>query len=297
MRWHGRILMEPLVAALLWGGVFTAAKVGLQEIPPLTFTVGQIILAGAFLLALSGRFGWHRLPRPVWQSLLGAGLAQTTFQVLLIQGIHRTTASISAILLATAPLLTAAWLAATAQERLSARQWSGLILGLFGVALVVRAEGVDLGGASLAGRLVALAAAAAWAWYGLVIGPLVRAVGPVRATSGALGIATAVLAPLALSEAGDVDWARVSPLSWAGLAYGALLGLGLATVLWVRSIERWGTQRTMNYSYVEPVAAVVMAAIALGEAVHPNQGIGAILALVGVYLASAPPADPRPGPG
>ena len=62
--------------------------------------------------------------------------------------------------------------------------------------------------------------------------------------------------------------------------------MGLATLLWVRSIQRWGTQATMNYGYVEPVAAIVIAAALLGEALHPAQGFGAVLALTGVYLAS-----------
>ncbi len=45
----------------------------------------------------------------------------------------------------------------------------------------------------------------------------------------------------------------------------------------------------MNYGYVEPVAAVAIAALMLGEALHPAQGIGALLALTGVYLASEMP--------
>jgi drug/metabolite transporter (DMT)-like permease len=283
--------VEPLAAALLWAGVFTAVKLGLQEIPAPTFMAGRLLLAGAILILLAGRFPWRRLDGAGWRSLAAAGLAQATFQILLIEGIHRTSATISALLLATAPLLTAAWLTATRQERLIPRQWLGLFLGLVGVALVVGADGLDARGVTLVGNLVAFGAAAAWCWYGLAIDPVVRRLGPIRATTGSIGIAALVLTPVGLPGAILVDWAHVSPGAWAGLLYGAVLGLVLATALWVRSVERWGTQATMNYGYVEPVAAVAIAAVALGEALLPMQGVGALLALGGVYLACGPASN------
>lgn len=288
----GRILVEPLLAALLWAGVFTAVKLGLQEIPAPTFMAGRLLLAASMLLVLAGGLRWA-LAGPVWRYLLSAGLAQAAFQLLLIEGIHRTSATISAILLATAPLLTAGWLTATRQERLTTRQWLGLLVGIVGVAMVVGGDGLDLRTTTVVGNLIALGAAAAWASYGLAIDPLVRRVGPVRATTGSVTIAALLLMPIGLPGAVSVDWAHLAPTSWAGLLYGAVLGLVLATALWVRSVERWGTQPTMNYGYVEPVAAVVIAALALGESLQPIQACGGLFALGGVYLASAPPSSAR----
>jgi drug/metabolite transporter (DMT)-like permease len=282
-----RILIEPLAAALLWGGVFAAAKLGMQEIPILSFITLRLLIATTLLLVFVGGSGWLGSLRTSWRALMTAGLAQTTFQVLLLQGINQTSAALSAILLASAPLLTAAWLGLTGKEQLLPRQWLGLGLGLAGVALLVGVDGLS-GGGTLVGNVIAFGAGVAWAWYGLAIGPLARAVGPIRATCGTVGMAALVLLPFGIGEVVTFTWTQVSPTGWAGLLYGAVLGLVLATALWVRSVERWGTQATMNYSYIEPVAAVVIAAILLGELLRPIQGVGAILALLGVYLASAP---------
>src|SRR5437667_8603966 len=117
------ILLEPLAAAVLWGGVFTAAKVGMQEIPVATFTLIRALLAAGLLLALAGGLRTPRQRGPLWRPLVLAALGQTTFQILFLQGLHATTASVSAILLASAPLLTAAWLGATGRKRLARRQW------------------------------------------------------------------------------------------------------------------------------------------------------------------------------
>src|SRR5262249_12586347 len=134
----------------------------------------------------------------------------------------------------------AAWLGITARERLTTRQWAGLGLGLVGVVLVVRTDSADVTGTMLLGNLLALGSAVTWAWYGLTIGPLARSMGPVGATATTLALAALVLTPFGVVEVLSVDWAAVSPSAWAGLLYGSLFGLVLATLLWVRSIQRWG---------------------------------------------------------
>lgn len=73
---------EPLVAVVLWGGIYPGAKLGLREIPVLSFTSLRLIVAAGILLALSG---WHRLGvrRPAFGAVANAALAQTVFQLLL----------------------------------------------------------------------------------------------------------------------------------------------------------------------------------------------------------------------
>src|SRR5262249_49315737 len=121
--------IAPLLAVILWGGVYPGVKLGLREISVLPFTALRILLAMVTLFVASGRTPAWRLPRSLWPLVLRAGLAQTAFQLLLIAGLRWTTAGHSAILLATAPLLTAGWLAATRQASLARRQWLGLIVG------------------------------------------------------------------------------------------------------------------------------------------------------------------------
>jgi len=292
---------------VLWGGIYPAAKFGLRDIPPLSFTVGRLILATVVLLAVSWRSGndaGTRIDRRLWRPLLLAGLAQTAFQGLLIAGLDRTTASNSAILQATAPLLTAIWVVAAGQDRLVRRQWTGLLIGLAGVALVVGGGWLSVSSRYLSGNLLELAAAAAWVWYGLTIGPLVRAVGTLRATGLSMAVATLVLLPLALPELSHVAWQHVSSEAWLGLVYGATAGMVVAMSLWGRSIHRLGPRQTMLYTYVEPCSAIVIAALILGETLGRSQGVGAVLALTGVWLASgrsganpAPAAEALPATG
>lgn len=279
--------IEPLLAVILWGGVYPGAKLGLHEIPVLSFTALRILVAMVMLFVVAGRGQALLLPRSLWPLVLRAGLAQTVFQFLLIAGLRWTTAGNSAILLATAPLLTAGWLAVTGRAALGSRQWCGLVVGLVGVGLVVQGGGLGVMWAHLGGDLLALGAAGAWAWYGLVIGPLVGTLGPLRATGSTMVVAACGFTPLALVEVWGHAWQSVSWAAWVGLLYGATVGMVLAMALWGKAVHRFGPQQTMLYVYLEPVSAVVIAAAVLGEALRPLQAVGALLTFVGVGLASS----------
>lgn len=279
--------LEPLLAVVLWGGVYPGVKLGLREIPVLSFTALRILVAAAVLFAVSGSAATWRLPRSLWSPLLWAGLAQTVFQVLLIASLRWTTAGNSAILLATAPLLTAAWLAGTRRESLGCQQGCGLLLGVIGVGFVVQGGSLGITWSRLGGDLLALGAAGAWVWYSLVIGPLVGQLGAVRTTAWTMLVAAGGFTPLACAEMRRQTWSSVSWEAWAGLLYGATVGMVLAMILWGRAVHRFGAKQTMVYVYLEPLSAVILAAILLGEALHPLHAVGALLTLVGVGLVSS----------
>jgi drug/metabolite transporter (DMT)-like permease len=282
-----RFRLEPLLAVILWGGVYPGAKLGLREIPVLSCTALRILVALIMLFVVSWSMQGLRLPRALWPPLLWAGIAQTVLQLLLIAGLRWTSAGNSAILLATAPLLTAGWLAVTGRTMLGNRQWCGLVVGVIGVGLVVQVGNLSVTWAHLGGDLLALGAAGAWAWYGLIISPLVGRLGAARATGWTMVIAACGFTPLALIEVPSHAWRSVSWAAWAGLLYGATVGMVLAMALWGRAVHRFGPQQTMLYVSLEPVSAVVIAAAVLEEALRPMQAVGALLTFVGVGLASS----------
>ena len=278
---------RPLVAVVLWGGIYPAAKLALAHIPFLGFTGLRVALAAVLLVTIAGRGLGSRLAKAEWRALLGAGLAQTAFQLLLVAGVTLAGAGQTAILVATAPLMTALWSVLVRRERLAARQWGGVMLGLIGVGLVVQAGvGEMVVGHAATGNLLALGAAAAWAWYSLAVGPVVGALGSVRATAVTMIAAAVVITPLALPQIAALRWASVPWSAWAGLVYGATFGMAVAMALWGAAVRTLGPTRTMIYAYLEPVSAVLIAAVLLGESVASGQVIGAIVVFAGVWLAA-----------
>ena len=197
------------------------------------------------------------------------------------------TAGQSAILVSVSPILTTVWLALHRRDHLNGRQWGGLLAGLAGISLVVGGSAGRFEWSNAIGDLLALGAAAAWVWYSLAISPIVGSLGTWQATSWAIMIAALVLAPLTLFEAAHhAWWHSVSWEAWGGLIYSAAAGFVVAMALWGRAMYRLGARQTMPYAYLEPVSAVVIAAIILGESLSAIQAIGAVVTLTGVWLAS-----------
>ena len=59
----------------LWGGIYPGAKLGLREMPVLSFTYLRILLAVIVLFVVSGNAQSFRFPRAFWRPLLQAGFA------------------------------------------------------------------------------------------------------------------------------------------------------------------------------------------------------------------------------
>jgi probable blue pigment (indigoidine) exporter len=172
-------------------------------------------------------------------------------------------------------------------DHLDGRRWGGLLVGLTGVCLVVRGAAGGLHWSHTVGDLLAIAGAAAWVWFSLAFRPVVGSLGMWQATGLNLGIAALVLSPFALFEAAhNIWWSSVSREAWGGLLYAAVVGGVVSTALWGRSMVRLGSRQTMVYAYLEPVSAVVLAAVVLGESLTAIQAAGALLTLLGVWLAS-----------
>lgn len=267
---------------VLWGANYPGVKFALHDIPFLSFNFLRLTLMTAIL----GTLWLRRVPRNAWAPLANAGIALTVVQLFIMAGVNYSTASETAILFATSPILSAGWLALLRRDHLDIRRWLGLVVGLTGVGLVVSGAGGTLDPSHTIGDLSALASAASWVWFSLALSPVVGSIGMWQATGWTSGIAAFLFLPFALFESGRrIWWSTVSREAWAALLGTAVIAV-VAFALWGKSMHRLGPRQTMVYAYLEPVSAVVIAAILLKESLSMIQAAGAFLAFIGVWLAS-----------
>ena len=139
----------------MWGSGYLATKAGLRFAAPFTFLTLRFAFGVLCMLLL---IAWSRPRWPStlrsWMHIVVAGLLMHACN---LGGSHYAqylgmSAGITALILATQPLLTALLLART--DRLTRRQWTGIAVGLLGVALVV-GNRIDVDAASI-GSLVAV---------------------------------------------------------------------------------------------------------------------------------------------
>jgi drug/metabolite transporter (DMT)-like permease len=273
----------PGVFVVLWSTGFIIAKLALPHSPPLTFLLMRFVLVLAVLLplALAFRAPWPRGLRQNAHLAVAGSLLHGAYLAGVFCAIaHGMSAGLTALIVGTQPILTglAGKLIA---ERVTARQWLGLLLGFAGVALVLAgrtsAAGVNVPSVSLA--VVGLA--------GITAGTLYQ-----KHYCGAMDLRTGsivqfiaafvVLLPFAwLTETPDVRWTGelVFALAWSVV----IMSLGAISLLYLL-IRRGAATNVSSLFYLVPPTTAVMAYFIFGESLAPLALLGLVMTVGGVAM-------------
>lgn len=286
-----------LLVCLIWGLNFSVTKVAFAEFPPLAFTAIRFVIASALLWPVVRYVeGDGPLPPGALTRLIVLGVVgNTLYQIGFISGLARTSASNSALILASMPSLVALLAAGFGLEPVRPRVIGGVLVATTGVVLVIAAGGTGFGEGELLGDVVTLGAVFCWAGYTLGLRTLPPGITPLRVTMVTTIVGTPGLVLAAVPELIHMRWDRIGVIGLGALAYATFLSLVVAYLIWNRSVQLVGPSRTVIYMCITPLVAVTGAAFMLGERLRPLQGFGAALILAGVLLVRrAPPAVPSP---
>lgn len=279
------LFLAPGLFVVLWASGFAGAKMGLLYSPPLTFLALRFVITAALLalVALASRAAWPsraQLPHIAAVGLLLHAVYLGSAYLAMALGLE---AGTSALIVSVQPLLVAALAGPLLGERVTARQWTGLLLGLAGVALVVwRKAGLDHGGLPAVGLcLVALASITAATLYQK------RWLGDMPLLTGAtvqFVVAALAAAPVALLlEEPRIDWTAEFVFSLAWLVLVLSIGaIGLLLLL----IRRGAASKVSSLFFLVPPTAALMAWPLLGEVLAPLELAGMALVALGVALVN-----------
>lgn len=284
-----------LVTVLIWAFGFTVTKYALENgFKPLAFSSLRFAAAGMlFALITYGRERSFSFERRHLLLLLGATVVGIyANQVAFVYAIDLTTASTTALIFGTLPVLTALFAVAFGIERLSRRFLVAAALSFAGVALV--AVGGDGGlSTNLLGNLLAFVGAATWGLYSVAIVPLMRHYSAYRISAIALLAGAVPLVLTGLPQLLAQDW-DLPALVWAGFVFAVLGPLVLTNVLWFTAIDRVGPSRATLVTNLQPFLAAVFAVVLLSETVTVVQFAGGAAIGLGLLLARrrTPVAEP-----
>jgi drug/metabolite transporter (DMT)-like permease len=280
---------------LFWAGNAVVGRALVGLVPPFALSFLRWALAALIL----GAFVWRGL-RAHWPALrarwrlivvmgvLGVG-AYNTFQYLALQ----TSTPINVTLIAAStPVFALAVGALFFGERVRGAQWAGAAVSIAGVLWVLaHGDVARLASFTIAtGDLYMLVANLTWTFYtwllrtrrpDIPLGPLLAA----QVVVGALAIA-----PLAAAEAASGARIAWTAGTFAGLAYVAIFPSIIAYYCWDRGVAHAGAVIPVYFANLTPLFAALLSTMLLAEAPHLYHGVGLVLILVGIHLASRRPA-------
>ena len=279
----GWIRLAPYAFIFIWSSGYVVAKFGLPYAEPLTFLSLRyavvVLLMG--VLARVGRAPWPASWRLVWHIAVAGVLIHAGY----LGGVWCAIklgmpAGVAALIVNTQPLLTAV-VGRFIGERVVARQWLGLTLGLAGVGLVVadKISATGLSWSSLSLALFALLAITAGTLYQKRHCPNTDVrTGQVIQFSASL----VVTLPLSLMfETGQIDW---TPQFFAAFAWSVLILSGVGISLLFVMIRHGAATLVTSYLYLVPPVTAVMAWLMFGETFGLRAVAGMVLTVVAVAL-------------
>jgi len=279
--------------SVVWGVPYFFIKVALDEGVPPTFVAWSRIALGALvLLPLALRAGALRGLRGRGLAILGYAACEIAIPFTLITlGEERVSSSLTAILIASMPLIVALLaFRLTPQDRPGPLRIVGLVVGLGGVVALL---GVDVAGQSdeLVGAAMILVATVSYAIAPFIIDRKLADVDPLGPVTASLCVAALALLPLAIAAPPDA----VPSLQ----AFGAIAMLGvvctaLGLVLFFMLIATAGPSRASVITYVNPLVAVALGAAVLDEQLSVATGVGLVLILLGSWLSTLRRRVPDP---
>lgn len=275
-----------LLTVFFFGTNFVAVKHVVEGVPPLLFAASRFTLAGVILwLFLRYMEPESRLKRSDLLPVLGLGLIGITLtQSVFTIGVSLTTAANTALIYSTAPVWGMLLGFALSLEKPRLSGVAGVALCLLGVAAIVYG-GLDLGGTSLLGDFLILAAAIFWGSYTVLSLGLLKRYSPLAVATYPMILGGLAAFPLVLIGPGTLEVSDLDGSVWFAAAYSTLLSSAFGFAGWQRGVSKVGANRVLVYQYLVALTGVTAGILLLGEGFGLQQAAGAAVILCGVYLA------------
>jgi drug/metabolite transporter (DMT)-like permease len=298
------------VVWVVWGSTYLAIRVADRSIPPFAMAGARYLAAGAVLYPLAWLGSRRRqsaaarpaaqAPRPAgqaaspaekaapsrlaqWGGMAVVGTLLLAFGNGGVSYAEQTLPSgLAALLVASVPL----WMALADRiingQRIPMQGWLALVIGLVGIAVLARPSGTS----DVLPVLVVLGASVSWGIGSVLAGRLPAPASPLVGSAMEMLTGGIVLTGLAAAtgELARVDPAHVSEQSLLGLLY--LIGPGslLALTCYVIALRRLPTAAVSTYAYINPVVAVSLGALFLGERPTSATLLGGAIVVVAVAM-------------
>jgi drug/metabolite transporter (DMT)-like permease len=283
-----------LIVWVVWGSTYLFIRIGVETMPPLLMAAARNLVAGIILfpIALRARRVAVRQGRetrrwPTRAEWIGTGVVGVL--LLIANGVvglgeKSVPSGMAALLVATVPLWLLGIDAGLNHARLGLAPLAGLLLGLGGVALLSGLGGS--GHVSVTGALTILGAAAMWALGTIMARRSTLPSSPALASGMEMLIGGAALLVLsaATGEFSSLHLGQVSARSWWALAYLIVIGSIVAFSAYGIAVRTLPTATVATYAYVNPVIAVLLGALVLGESLTSAMIIGGVLIVGAVVL-------------
>jgi drug/metabolite transporter (DMT)-like permease len=284
-------MVKLFLAPVIWGGALSAARIVSAELPAFTTSFVRFFIASILMIVVL-YIKEKKFPKPtkrdiLWMFLLSL-VGMVFFNGFLFTSLQTITAVRSSVLLAFTPVVVAIAARFIFKEKITPLMLAGIIAAIIGAVLTIT-EG-DLGKVLQSGLAIGdiymLGAVLSWAAYSIIIKVAMSRLSPLALLAYGSVIGVILLFPFTLY---DNAWSALAHLSTNAIWSMLFLSIGAAGIayLWYyEGIAHVGSSKASVFLNMEPVAAIAIGVILLGEELTIAVAIGALLVIGGLFLTN-----------
>lgn len=282
------------ITCLIWSTVWLFIKIGVGEVPPVTFAAGRLLIAILVMVpvTLALRTPLPRRTRD-WGVVAGTGVVLLGINYALLNwGLQHISSGLTAVLQATTPAFALVFAhLLLPDEKMTRRKVLGLLLGLAGI-VVIFWDQLNFGGRALAGSVSVTGGAVCVAFAYVMVRRAGSRLHPSAITTGQMIAAFVPLTIYATLVEGNPLSVRWTTKAVTAALYLALLGSVVAAWLNYWLLSRVGAVNLLIMGLVEPVIAILLGAWFLDESMNARALFGGAVILASVMMTMQ--QDERP---
>jgi drug/metabolite transporter (DMT)-like permease len=271
---------------LIWGTTYLGIRVALETIPPLLMTGLRWSAAGALILGALAVRGVPFPPRQAWPQLallgilfMGVGNGGVVWAEQYIPS------GLAAVLVAAIPFyMVGVERFMPESEPLTARKIVGLVVGFAGIVLLVWPElKPGAGRGFLLGVIATQVACLGWA-IGSSYSRRRHAAENVFAAAGLQMLLSGVIITGVGTLAGEWSALSLTPRTVTAVVYLAIVGSVIGFLAYAYALKHLPVATVSLYAYINPIIAVILGTIILGEPLSPRLALAGAIVFAGSVL-------------
>jgi len=276
-----------LILCLIWGTTWIFIKIGLEDLPPITFAAARFILA-VIILAFIIKIQKLPLPKTAsdWKLIALTGILQFSINYSLVFWSEQYISSgLAAVLQAMIMVfgLVLAWIFLPA-ERITRLKVFAVVLGIIGVAVIFIEQLQINTFEAFAGCIAIVVGAYAAAQASILIKAKGSRLHPASLVFTQMICGLPIIIVYALVQEGNPLTLRWTWRAVICVLYLTVLGTIAAFWLYYWLLSKIESTKAMMISLVTPLIAIIIGAIFLGETLPPQTFFGGVLILASIGL-------------